>query len=58
MNIVIRIECYDNHDLLVQIYEIPASLIDKVVSDGELQEVVSQTVFTGGKVVLSSRTYH
>lgn len=58
MSLVVRIECYDDHDLLVQIYEIPATAIEDAVGEGELQAAVSQTVYSGGKVVISSRTYH
>lgn len=55
---MIRIECFDKLDVVEHIFEIRATDIEDVLKDGELQVAVRDTVFNGGKVILSSRTYH
>ena len=58
MALIVRIECINNQNVLEMIYEISATQIEHAIDEGEIQESVSRTVFTGGKVVLSAFLEH
>jgi len=58
MALIVRIECFDDYDRPVDIYEIDVTQISEIIASGELNHIISSTVFAGGKIVVSSRIYH